>query len=71
MCVTEEPGVQGVILSKVTTWSKVSRDSVAEVCVQALEQPKACNVTFGERGEGEESNNCRVYSSAYNLTSNL
>jgi len=37
----------------------VSRDSVAEVCVQALEQPKACNVTFEVKEEkvSEESNN--------------
>jgi len=45
-------------LIKVTNTGKVSRDSVAEVCVQALEQPKACNVTLRCRGEGsEESNN--------------
>jgi hypothetical protein len=35
---------------------KVSREDIAELCVQALEQPKACNLTFevkeAESGKG-------------------
>jgi uncharacterized protein YbjT (DUF2867 family) len=44
---TEEPGVQTLIFEQGDNLKgKVSRDSVAELCVQALFQPKACNVTF-------------------------
>lgn len=44
---TEEPGVQTLIFEQGDNIKgKVSRDTIAEVCVQALEQPKACNVTF-------------------------
>ncbi|MBV9385611.1 MAG: CIA30 family protein [Chroococcidiopsidaceae cyanobacterium CP_BM_ER_R8_30] len=44
---TEEPGVQALIFDQGDNIKgKVSRDSVAELCVQVLEQPKACNVTF-------------------------
>ncbi len=49
---TEEPGVQALIFEQGDNIKgKVSRDSVAEVCVQALEQPKACNVTFEVKAE--------------------
>jgi uncharacterized protein YbjT (DUF2867 family) len=52
---TEEPGVQALIFDQGDNIKgKVSRDSVAELCVQVLEQPKACNVTF-EVKEGEGS----------------
>jgi uncharacterized protein YbjT (DUF2867 family) len=57
---TEEPGVQELIFEQGDNIKgKVSRDSVAGVCVQALEQPRACNVTFEmKEGEGsEEANN--------------
>lgn len=44
---TEEPGVQALIFEQGDNIKgKVSRDSIAFVCVQALEQPQACNVTF-------------------------
>lgn len=44
---TEEPGVQALIFEQGDNIKgKVSRDSIASVCVQALQQPKACNVTF-------------------------
>jgi len=52
---TEEPGVQALIFDQGDNLKgKVSRDSVAEICVQALQQPKACNVTF-EVKQGESS----------------
>ena len=44
---TEEPGVQALTFDQGDNIKgKVSRDSIAELCVQALKQPKACNVTF-------------------------
>ncbi len=44
---TEEPGVQALIFEQGDNIKgKVSRDSIAFVCVQALEQPQACNTTF-------------------------
>lgn len=55
---TEEPGVQELVFEQGDNIKgKVSRDSVAEVCVQALEQPKACNVTFEVAEIGGNSNN--------------
>lgn len=53
---TEEIGVQQLIFDQGDNIKgKVSRDSVAELCIQALEQPKAYNVTFEVKTE--ESNN--------------
>lgn len=44
---TEEPEVQPLMFDQGDNIKgKVSRDSVAELCVQALTEPKACNVTF-------------------------
>jgi uncharacterized protein YbjT (DUF2867 family) len=44
---TEEPGVQSLVFDQGDNIKgKVSRDSIAELCIQALAQPKACNVTF-------------------------
>lgn len=55
---TEESGVQELVFEQGDNIKgKVSRDSVAEVCVQALEQPKACNVTFEVTQSGGDSNN--------------
>ena len=52
---TEEPGVQTLVFDQGDNIKgKVSRDSIAELCVQVLEEPKACNVTF-EVKEGESS----------------
>lgn len=49
---TEEPGVQALIFAQGDNIKgKVSRDAIAEVCVQALEQPRACNVTFEVKEE--------------------
>lgn len=44
---TEEPGVQPLIFDQGDNIKgKVSRDSVAALCIHMLEQPKAHNVTF-------------------------
>jgi hypothetical protein len=52
---TEEPGVQTLVFDQGDNIKgKVSRDSIAELCVQVLEEPKARNVTF-EVKEGESS----------------
>ncbi|MBV8883531.1 MAG: CIA30 family protein [Chroococcidiopsidaceae cyanobacterium CP_BM_RX_35] len=53
---TEESGVQALIFDQGDNIKgKVSRDSIAELCVQVLEQPKACNVTFEvKQGEGSD-----------------
>jgi len=54
---TEEPGVQALIFDQGDNLKgKVSRDSVAEICVQALKQPKACNVTFEVKADSDRSN---------------
>ena len=53
---TEEPGGKALIFEQGDNIrGKVSREDIAELCVQALEQPKACNVTF-EVKEAENSN---------------
>ncbi len=52
---TEEPGGKQLIFQQGDNIrGKVSREDIAELCIQALEQPKACNVTF-EVKEGENS----------------
>ncbi|QSJ18600.1 CIA30 family protein [Nostoc sp. UHCC 0702] len=44
---TEEPGGKSLILEQGDNIrGKISREDVAELCVQALQQRKACNVTF-------------------------
>ncbi|NEO91466.1 MAG: NAD(P)H-binding protein [Moorea sp. SIO3G5] len=44
---TEEPGGQALVFAQGDNIrGKVSREDIAELCVQVLEQPKACNVTF-------------------------
>ncbi len=53
---TEEPGGKALIFEQGDhIRGKVSREDIAELCVQALEQPKACNVTF-EVKEAENGN---------------
>lgn len=55
---TEELGVQELIFEQGDNIKgKVSRDSIAEVCVQALEQPQACNVTFEVKSGSSLNNN--------------
>jgi len=56
---TEEPGVQALTFDQGDNLKgKVSRDSVAELCVQVLEQPEACNVTFEvKEGDRDRQNN--------------
>lgn len=52
---TEEPGGQALIADQGDTLKgKVSREDIAELCVQALEHPQACGVTFevAERQDG-------------------
>jgi len=50
---TEEPGGKALMFDQGDNIKgKVSREDIAELCVQALDQPQACNVTF-EVKEGE------------------
>jgi uncharacterized protein YbjT (DUF2867 family) len=50
---TEEPGGKALVFEQGDNIrGKVSRDDIAELCVQVLEQPKACNVTFEVKEEG-------------------
>lgn len=56
---TEEIGVKELIFEQGDNIKgKVSRDSIAELCIQVLEQPKACNVTFEvkEKQDSHRSN---------------
>lgn len=52
---TEESGVHALIFEQGDNIKgKVSRDAIAELCVQAIEQPKACNVTFEVKEGGSD-----------------
>ncbi|MFH7027759.1 MAG: CIA30 family protein [Heteroscytonema crispum UTEX LB 1556] len=54
---TEEPGGKELIFEQGDNIrGKISREDVAELCVEALQQMKACNVTF-EVKQGENSPN--------------
>ncbi|OUL35841.1 NADH:ubiquinone oxidoreductase [Nostoc sp. T09] len=54
---TEEAGGKELIFEQGDNIrGKISREDVAEICLEALLQPKACNLTF-EVKEGENSNN--------------
>lgn len=65
---TEEPGRKELIFEQGDNIrGKISREDVAELCVQALQQKIACNVTF-EVKEGENSANSINW---YQLFSNL
>jgi len=53
---TEELGVKALIFEQGDNIKgKVSRDAIAEVCIQALEQPQACNVTFEVKEGSDQS----------------
>ena len=53
---TEEPGGKALMFDQGDNIKgKVSREDIAELCVQALDLPQACNVTF-EVKEGENGN---------------
>lgn len=55
---TEEPGVKQLIFDQGDNIKgKVSRDAIAELCLQVLAQPKACNVTFEVKQEGSDQSN--------------
>jgi uncharacterized protein YbjT (DUF2867 family) len=63
---TEEPGVKALIFDQGDNIKgKVSRDSVAELCLQVLEQPKACNVTF-EVKQKEHNDQSNDWQSLFN-----
>lgn len=54
---TEEPGGEELIFAQGDIIKgKVSREDIAELCIQALNQPQACNVTIevksGQNGHG-------------------
>ena len=52
---TEEPGGKALVVDQGDNIrGKVSREDIAELCLQVLEQPKACNITF-EVKEAENS----------------
>lgn len=54
---TEEPGVKPLLFDQGDNIKgKVSRDSIAELCVQALAQPKASHVTFEVKESNSQSN---------------
>lgn len=62
---TEEPGGKELIFEQGDNIrGKVSREDIAELCVQVLEQPKACNVTF-EVKQTESSNASRDWDSLF------
>lgn len=53
---TEEPGGKALVFEQGDNIrGKVSREDIAELCLQVLEQPKACNITF-EVKEAESAN---------------
>ena len=55
---TEEAGVRQLVFEQGDNIKgKVSRDAIAELCLQVLTQPKACNVTFEvKQKEGSDPN---------------
>ncbi|PMB24054.1 CIA30 family protein [Fischerella thermalis] len=55
---TEEAGGKSLIFEQGDNIrGKISREDVAEICLQALQQPQACNITF-EVKEGEDRADC-------------
>lgn len=53
---TEEPGGKALVFEQGDNIrGKVSREDIAELCLQVLEQPKACNVTFEVKEGTNES----------------
>jgi len=62
---TEESGDKPLIFDQGDNIrGKVSREDIAELCVQALEEPKACNVTF-EVKETENSNGSKDWETLF------
>ncbi len=54
---TEEPGGKELIFEQGDNIKgKISREDIAKLCVQSLQEPLACNVTF-EVKQGENSAN--------------
>jgi uncharacterized protein YbjT (DUF2867 family) len=65
---TEEPGGKALAVEQGDNIrGKVSREDIAELCLQVLEQPKACNITF----EVKEAENGAYPVNWENLFSNL
>lgn len=65
---TEEPGGKELIFEQGDNIrGKISRDDVAEICVQALKEAKACNVTF----EVKANDNAANHIDWHNLFANL
>ncbi len=61
---TEEAGVQTLIFDQGDNIKgKVSRDSIAELCIQAIAHSQACNVTFEVKAadDGEQNNWERLF----------
>jgi len=55
---TEEPGGQALVFEQGDNIrGKVSREDIAELCVQVLEHPQACNLTFEVKEQSGENNN--------------
>lgn len=55
---TEEPGGQGLVFEQGDNIrGKVSREDIAELCVQVLEQPQATNITFEVKEEANGDRN--------------
>jgi uncharacterized protein YbjT (DUF2867 family) len=62
---TEEPGGKALVFEQGDNIrGKVSREDIADLCVQVLEQPKACYLTF-EVKEAESSNGSRNWESLF------
>ncbi|HAX85400.1 MAG TPA: NADH:ubiquinone oxidoreductase [Cyanobacteria bacterium UBA11370] len=62
---TEEPGGKALVFDQGDNIrGKVSRDDIAELCLQTLEQPKACHVTF-EVKEADSSVNSLDWDSLF------
>ncbi|NEP56305.1 MAG: NAD(P)H-binding protein [Symploca sp. SIO2G7] len=65
---TEEPGGQALVFDQGDNIrGKVSREDIAQLCVQLLEQPQACNLTF----EVKEDSNGSPPADVSNLLSQL
>ncbi|NEO45884.1 MAG: NAD(P)H-binding protein [Moorea sp. SIO4A3] len=68
---TEEPGGQALVFAQGDNIrGKVSREDIAELCVQVLEQPKACNVTFEVKESSDGLRDWQTLFSGINTDSN-
>ena len=53
---TEEPGGKALVFEQGDNIrGKVSREDIAELCIQVIEQPKATNITFEVKEEGNDT----------------